>query len=341
MIAEDSELDVNGTSNAITVNNDNPGYDVDGIIGYDFGGFRAEAEVAYKAVGHSDLTATAPGLPVNNGLGTRTGSFDTNGRSDALSFMVNGLLDFGDDDGLQGFVGAGIGVARVELTSTYESPSWLDDSDTGLAWQAVAGVRAPISNNWDIGVKYRYFNANGMKFVDIANREVETDFRSHSLLGSIIYNFGGAPAPVVAPPVIVEPPKPVEPVKPQPPKPQPPKVVCNTAPYIVYFDWDKSNLRPDAATVLDAAAANYANCGNARVMLAGHADRSGSATYNVGLSNRRNDTVKSYLVSKGVPAGVIGAQGFGESQNKVPTADGVREAQNRRVEVTYGPGSGM
>ncbi|MFN5824392.1 MAG: OmpA family protein, partial [Sphingomonadales bacterium] len=68
---------------------------------------------------------------------------------------------------------------------------------------------------------------------------------------------------------------------------------------------------------------------------------SGSDRYNVGLSQRRNATVRAYLESKGVPGGVIATEAFGESKPLVDTADGVREAQNRRVEVTYGPGSGM
>lgn len=76
-------------------------------------------------------------------------------------------------------------------------------------------------------------------------------------------------------------------------------------------------------------------------MLAGHADKSGAASYNVGLSQRRNATVRAYLESKGVPGGVISTEAFGETAPLVQTADGVREAQNRRVEVTYGPGSGM
>ncbi len=252
--------------------------------------------------------------------------------------MVNGLLDFGDDDGLQGFVGAGAGVARVDVQQIFAAPSWLDDSDTGFAWQALAGIRAPISDSWDVGLKYRFFNASKVGLVDRLGRDVETRFRSHSLMGSLVYNFGGEPAPVeVAPP----PPPPVEVAPPPPPPPPPPpEVVCNTGPYIVFFDWDKDNIRPDAASVLDNAAAQYANCGNARVMLAGHADKSGSNTYNVGLSQRRNSNVSAYLESKGVPGGAMSTEAFGESAPLVQTADGVREPQNRRVEVSYGPGSG-
>ena len=50
---------------------------------------------------------------------------------------------------------------------------------------------------------------------------------------------------------------------------------------------------------------------------------------------------RAYLEGKGIPTGVISTQAFGESAPRVETADGVRELQNRRVEITYGPGSGM
>jgi OmpA-OmpF porin, OOP family len=76
-------------------------------------------------------------------------------------------------------------------------------------------------------------------------------------------------------------------------------------------------------------------------MLAGHTDRSGSAQYNMALAERRNTSVRGYMTSRGIPAGQISGQAFGESQPRVPTADGVREPQNRRVEITYGPGSGQ
>jgi outer membrane protein OmpA-like peptidoglycan-associated protein len=110
----------------------------------------------------------------------------------------------------------------------------------------------------------------------------------------------------------------------------------------VYFDWDQSNITPEAAATLDNAISAYnRGCSGTQIMLAGHADRSGSATYNVGLSNRRNASVRSYLTARGISDGAISAQGFGESRPAVATADGVRNDQNRRVEITYGPNSGM
>jgi outer membrane protein OmpA-like peptidoglycan-associated protein len=118
-------------------------------------------------------------------------------------------------------------------------------------------------------------------------------------------------------------------------------VVCNKGPYIVFFDWDKSDVTPEAATILDSAITAYGNCNSVPIMLAGHTDRSGTPKYNMGLSSRRNDSVRAYLTSHGIPDGAISSQAFGETQPRVPTADGVRELQNRRVEITYGPGSGM
>ena len=108
----------------------------------------------------------------------------------------------------------------------------------------------------------------------------------------------------------------------------------------MFFEWDKSTITPEAASILDNAVTAYQNCGNAQVMLAGHADRSGTPAYNVALSQRRADAVKGYMSSRSIPEGVITTQAFGEGRPLVETADGVRELQNRRVEVTYGPGSG-
>ncbi len=346
MIVEDIDFDITTvagvrTANAATVDHDY-GYDVDGVIGYDFGMFRAEAEVGYKSANIEGYrsSVTTPTVGSVGGV-TQAGNFDfAGGKTTALSFMVNALLDFGDDDGIQGFVGGGAGVARVKADSYALNTrgAFIDDSDTVFAWQALAGVRAPITDNIDATLKYRFFNADDVRLVDTLGRTQEARFRSHSLLGGFTYNFG-APVEevIVAPP----PPPPVE-VAPPPPAPAPaPVVQCTPGPYIVFFEWDRSDITPEASSILDNAVSQYQSCGNAQVMLAGHADKSGSASYNVGLSQRRADSVRSYLTSRGVGDGVISSEAFGESRPRVETADGVRELQNRRVEITYGPGSGM
>jgi len=116
--------------------------------------------------------------------------------------------------------------------------------------------------------------------------------------------------------------------------------MCNKGPYIVFFDWDKSDLTPEAASILDSAIQAYGNCGTVPIMLAGYTDLSGTQRYNLGLSARRNASVRAYLTSHGIADSTISSQAFGKLNPRVPTADGVREVQNRRVEITYGPGSG-
>jgi trimeric autotransporter adhesin len=162
-----------------------------------------------------------------------------------------------------------------------------------------------------------------------------SDLNDHAFYGSLTYRFGGTSAPPPAPP-----PPPAQTAPPPPPPPPQAQPTCNKGPYIVFFDWDRSDITAEASMVLDSAVSAYQYCDRVPVMLAGHADRSGSARYNVGLSERRNASVRDYLTGRGIPDSSITSQAFGESQPRVPTADGVRELQNRRVEITYGPGSG-
>jgi outer membrane protein OmpA-like peptidoglycan-associated protein/opacity protein-like surface antigen len=345
MLVEDIDFDIGTTPRAAGVDQD-AGWDVDASIGYDFGGFRAEAEVGYKQAGINTYRSglTTPVYLANGSIGSPqlpAGSFNyAGGQSSALSFMVNGVLDFGDDDVLTGFVGGGAGVARVsEEISLNTRGASLDDSDTVFAWQAFAGVRAPLSKSIDVSLKYRFFNADNVKLTDITGRVYDGRFRSHSIMGGLIFNFGG-PAEVIPTPPPAPTPTPTWTPTPDP-TPTAEPIVCTPGPYIVFFDWDKSDITDEAKGILDNAISNYQNCGNAQVMLAGHADRSGSASYNVGLSQRRADAVKAYLSAAGIPGGVISTEAFGESKPRVATADGVRELQNRRVEIMYGPGSGM
>ena len=115
---------------------------------------------------------------------------------------------------------------------------------------------------------------------------------------------------------------------------------CVAGPWMVFFNVDSDEVTPQAAAILDNAAAAYRDCGQAQVMISGHTDRDRSDQYNVGLSQRMAANVRSYLAGRGIPDGVMTTEAFGESRPLVETADGVREPQNRRVEITFGPGSG-
>ena len=176
-VVEDISFDVNGVSDAYKADHDT-GYDVDGIIGYDFGGFRLEAEVGYKKAALDALTSSVAipvpgraGGSVNFPAGAFTG---VGGDTSALSFMLNGMLDFGDDDSLNGFIGLGGGVARIKASYGLNAlGNTIDDSDTGFAWQAIAGIRAPLNDHWDVGLKYRFFNADNVSLIDLGGRSAD------------------------------------------------------------------------------------------------------------------------------------------------------------------------
>jgi OOP family OmpA-OmpF porin len=104
--------------------------------------------------------------------------------------------------------------------------------------------------------------------------------------------------------------------------------------YIVLFDFDRYNIRPDAQVVIDQVLADAAAKGvPVSISAIGHADRSGPEDYNMALSLRRADAVREALIAGGIDGNAITVAGRGESEPAVPTADGVKEQANRRVEI--------
>jgi OOP family OmpA-OmpF porin len=101
----------------------------------------------------------------------------------------------------------------------------------------------------------------------------------------------------------------------------------------VYFDFDKSTLKPEAIAVLNQAAALLDKHERVVVEVAGHTDSVGTEAYNQALSMRRADAVKDYLVSKGVKASRLSAKGYGESQPVASNDTDAGRAENRRVEL--------
>src|SRR5258705_567351 len=116
--------------------------------------------------------------------------------------------------------------------------------------------------------------------------------------------------------------------------PPPPAPMVAPPSFMVFFDWDRSNLSAQALNTIKQAAAAFKSKGNARITATGHTDTSGPEAYNMALSLRRANAVKDALVKEGVPAAAITTVGRGEAGLLVQTGDGVREPQNRRVEVT-------
>jgi len=101
----------------------------------------------------------------------------------------------------------------------------------------------------------------------------------------------------------------------------------------VHFDFDKATLRPEAIVILDKAVGLLKSQQRVVVEVAGHTDSVGSEQYNMGLSDRRANSVKDYLISQGITATRLTARGYGESQPVASNDTDAGRALNRRVEL--------
>jgi OOP family OmpA-OmpF porin len=125
-------------------------------------------------------------------------------------------------------------------------------------------------------------------------------------------------------------PPPAAQAAPQPPAPPPPSS------YLVFFDWNSAALGPGTSEVIQSAASAYRAGAPVTVQVTGYTDTSGSYSYNERLSVRRARAVAATLAQDGVPPGAMVVTGRGENDLRVPTPKGVREPQNRRVEIVEG-----
>jgi len=153
------------------------------------------------------------------------------------------------------------------------------------------------------------------------------EYGAPRMIGAQIrYHFGGggeaptASAPYTPPPVAAVPP---------------------AAPrsYLVFFDFNKSDLTAQATQIVDQAASNAAPAHVTRLTVTGHTDTVGSDAYNMRLSRRRAESVAARLEKDGIASSEIEIVAKGKRDLLVPTADGVREPQNRRVQIVYDGGA--
>jgi OOP family OmpA-OmpF porin len=264
----------------------NVGWVAGGTIGYDFVGPRIALDVGY---GQLPLNVNVPGTALNGKAGQLTG-------------IVNLVYDFFPTSTITPYVGAGAGIAFIDSNSSLGS--------TQFAWDALAGVRYNVTNQFTVGLEARYVGTTNPS-VNVGGQTFYYQSQNLLVMAGVAYKFGQPEA--------------------APPPPPPPAAAAPS--YMVFFDWDRSNLSAQALNTIKQAAGAYKTKGSARITATGHTDKSGPEAYNMALSLRRANTVKDALVREGVPATAIAVIGRGESQPLVQTADGVREPQNRRVEI--------
>ncbi len=302
-------------------------------VGYGFGnGLRLEVEGDYFRNGLSRVGGASgrfAGLPVSaRGTEEKYGGF-VNALFDVNPNLIGlGALPFA----ITPYLGAGVGYLQSHNQDlNIGSPGQFLIRSTGsggnLAYQGILGLAFPIDVVPGLAVtaEYRFTGvaanrvSQGQYFApNIASRAriTERDDLNHGVMAVALryaFNYPPPPSPVpVAPPSTAA---------------QPSRT------YLVFFDWDRADLTDRARQIVAEAAAASTRVQTTRIEVQGNADRSGTAPYNQGLSLRRARAVASELVRHGVPQSEIAVQGFGDTRPLVATAPGVREPQNRRVEI--------
>jgi outer membrane protein OmpA-like peptidoglycan-associated protein len=202
-------------------------------------------------------------------------------------------------------------------------------TDNNFAVQGIAGLAFNIASvpGLALTAEYRFttspsdanYNAQFFDSGSVGRVKFRTDgqYNNEALIGVRYALFGAPPPP--PPPAAVP-----------PPPPAPPEIART---YLVFFDWDRADLTARARQIVAEAAAASTKVQTTRIDVNGYTDLSGTAAYNQRLSVRRAESVEAELVRDGVPKSEISIRGLGESNPLVPTAKGVREPQNRRVEI--------
>jgi OmpA-OmpF porin, OOP family len=290
-------------------------------VGYALGnGFRFELEGNYRT---ADISrGTGPGLS------TFSGTAQTYGALANVLFDMDVHLPW-----LYPYVGGGVGygwthLRNLAVTPVAGSPTGVitsNDTAGGLAYQAIAGLSFPMPRvpGLSLTAEYRFFGiAGGRTFAATVTPpggpfqvKLQQQFSNDFLFG-VRYAFNVAqPVPVPTPAAEAA------------PAPAPARS------YLVFFDWDKATLSDRARQIVKEAADNSTHVQYTRIEVNGYTDTSGTPKYNQGLSLRRARAVQVELIKDGVPQNAITIQGFGDTHLLVQTGPGVREPQNRRVEI--------
>jgi outer membrane immunogenic protein len=205
------------------------------------------------------------------------------------------------------------GVAPFVFSGNYSS--------TQVGWAAGGGLEYALTNNWSAKVEYLHYGLGSstapMGTLSATNLTRVSDDVDTVEVG-VNYHFNVPPPPA-----------------PEMPAALPAPLPSTHRVFLVFFDWDRDNITPAGMQVVEKAADAYRSGASVRLMVTGYTDRSGSPGYNQRLSERRANNVAKALQGMGVPHDQMAVSGRGENDNRVPTAPGVREPQNRRVEINF------
>ena len=255
------------------------------------------------------------------------GGQNSGGDASTYGVMVNGLYDFPVNFPLVPYLGAGAGYQWQKLDIHNDSGQDVTGSSGSVAYDVIAGAAydVPGVQGLTITGEYRFMQLVQTRHYQYRDDELTARLdagktMNHTILVGLRYQlFNPPPAPL---PMPQAPMQPVTDVGPLPART-----------FLVFFDWDKADVSARAAQIIAEAASGSRTAGVTTLDVSGYTDTSGTADYNMGLSERRAKSVAAALVKDGVPESEIEIHAYGETHLLVATGPGVREPQNRRVEI--------
>lgn len=231
--------------------------------------------------------------------------------------MINIVHDIPISDKTAISVGLGFGGNFVEASS----PFLQDDDDFVLAGQAVLQLSHQLTKRLDFVLSYRFMTSDDPEFRLLGSATTaEFENENHTVSVGLRFDLQRDAEPVMSQ---------ASTVAPTPPPPPP----AGSRQYIVYFGFNKANMDAKAIGVVKEAAATAMRDGFVSILVTGHTDTVGSATYNQRLSLRRAKVVSKALVAEGIPAKGITSVGKGETELMIQTGDREVEPRNRRATI--------
>jgi len=314
-----------------------PDYAGVAAVGYGFGnGFRVELGGDFIRNNFSKTDFTAFYQEDGFSDGGEIGPAKAYGGEEKYGPMINGYYDFSVGLPVYPYIGAGVGYQWVKLNRDYtnqyftiEQYNRVGGTEGSFAYDVIAGLSYPLPTlpQLSLTAEYRFMQlvqSRNYKFVFATGDTVEPGL-SKFKMGQESYHMFllGLRYQLFAPP----------PMAPATPAPMASPAPAAAKTYLVFFDWDKYSLTPRATQIIAEAASDSKTNSFTTINVSGYTDTSGTPTYNQGLSERRAKAVAAKLVVDGVPASEISIHAYGETHLLVPTGPGVREPQNRRVEI--------
>jgi len=165
-----------GTSNNSSINFDN-GWNVGGAIGYDFGKFRTEFEIFHR--NNNPESAEILGIEL-----------DVSGTVKSTSYLFNAIIDIENKSSFTPFLGAGLGIANLNLNNIeLLGVEIVDDSTTVFAYKFITGIDYAISPAFSVTADYSFFGTSDPKFEDVLGVDFKTEYHTHNINAGIKYNF--------------------------------------------------------------------------------------------------------------------------------------------------------